>query len=53
MSIGDWCSSNELIRSTETALERDYFMTAHEALSFGIVDSILEKRPALDALGAP
>ncbi|KAF9652056.1 hypothetical protein BDM02DRAFT_3153993 [Thelephora ganbajun] len=29
----------------ETALERDYFMTANEALSFGIVDSILEKRP--------
>lgn len=29
----------------ETALERDYFMTAAEALSFGIVDSILEKRP--------
>jgi len=28
----------------ETALERDYFMTANEALSFGIVDSILEKR---------
>jgi ATP-dependent Clp protease, protease subunit len=30
---------------TETALERDYFMTAQEALDFGIVDSILEKRP--------
>jgi len=29
----------------ETALERDYFMTANEALAFGMVDSILEKRP--------
>ncbi|KAH8799617.1 Clp protease proteolytic subunit /Translocation-enhancing protein tepa [Flagelloscypha sp. PMI_526] len=28
-----------------TALERDYFMTAQEALEFGIVDGILEKRP--------
>ncbi|KAJ7102512.1 Clp protease-domain-containing protein [Mycena belliarum] len=27
------------------ALERDYFMTAQEALEFGIVDSILEKSP--------
>ncbi|PCH33103.1 hypothetical protein WOLCODRAFT_21740 [Wolfiporia cocos MD-104 SS10] len=33
----------------ETALERDYFMTAQEALAFGIVDSVLEKRPKLDA----
>ncbi|EIM83325.1 uncharacterized protein STEHIDRAFT_63367 [Stereum hirsutum FP-91666 SS1] len=30
-----------------TALERDYFMTAQEALEFGIVDGILEKRPNL------
>ncbi|KAJ8520372.1 hypothetical protein ONZ45_g2813 [Pleurotus djamor] len=29
----------------ERALERDYFMTAQEALEFGIVDGILEKRP--------
>ncbi|KAI0063138.1 hypothetical protein BV25DRAFT_1907245 [Artomyces pyxidatus] len=35
----------------ETALERDYFMTAQEALDFGIVDGILEKRPKLDADG--
>jgi len=27
------------------ALERDYFMTAQEALDFGLVDTILEKRP--------
>ena len=27
-----------------TALERDYFMTAQEAIEFGIVDKIVEKR---------
>jgi ATP-dependent Clp protease protease subunit len=26
------------------ALERDYFMTAKEAVEFGIVDKIVEKR---------
>ena len=29
---------------TEKALERDYFMTAQEALEFGIVDRIVERR---------
>lgn len=29
----------------EKALERDYFLTAQEALDFGLVDGILEKRP--------
>ncbi|KAF5377171.1 hypothetical protein D9615_006431 [Tricholomella constricta] len=29
----------------ERALERDYYMTAQEAMDFGIVDGILEKRP--------
>ncbi|KAF9242357.1 Clp protease-domain-containing protein [Melanogaster broomeanus] len=33
----------------ENALERDYFMTAQEALDFGIVDGILEKRPNSDS----
>jgi ATP-dependent Clp protease protease subunit len=33
----------------EKALERDYFMTAREALEFGIVDGILEKRPSSDS----
>ncbi|KIY45702.1 hypothetical protein FISHEDRAFT_66769 [Fistulina hepatica ATCC 64428] len=28
-----------------TALERDYYMTAQEAMAFGIVDGILERRP--------
>ncbi|KZV88051.1 hypothetical protein EXIGLDRAFT_619927 [Exidia glandulosa HHB12029] len=34
------------------ALERDYFMTAPEALEFGIVDRILERRPRGAGLGA-
>ncbi|KAF8640335.1 hypothetical protein AX17_000007 [Amanita inopinata Kibby_2008] len=29
----------------EKALERDYYMTAQEAMDFGIVDGILERRP--------
>lgn len=29
----------------ERALERDYYMTAQEALKFGIVDKIVDKRP--------
>ncbi|TFK47949.1 hypothetical protein OE88DRAFT_1763572 [Heliocybe sulcata] len=33
------------------ALERDYFLTAQEALDFGIVDGILEKRPITDTDG--
>ncbi|KAF8203315.1 Clp protease-domain-containing protein, partial [Pholiota molesta] len=33
----------------ERALERDYYMTAQEALDFGIVDGILAKRPASDS----
>lgn len=39
----------------ERALERDHFMTAKEALSFGIIDKIVERRPAptsTDADGA-
>jgi len=31
----------------ETALERDYFMTAEEALEFGIIDKIVENRPSV------
>ncbi|KAG6831627.1 hypothetical protein H0H92_008704 [Tricholoma furcatifolium] len=32
----------------ERALERDYYMTAQEAMDFGIVDGILEKRPKIE-----
>jgi ATP-dependent Clp protease, protease subunit len=33
------------IKEVETALERDNFMTAEEALAFGHIDKIMEKRP--------
>ena len=33
------------IQEVETALERDNFMTAEEALAFGHIDKIMEKRP--------
>lgn len=36
----------------EKALERDYYMTAQEALEFGIIDGILEKRPPLDGMAS-
>ena len=32
----------------ERALERDYYMTAEEAVEFGIVDKIVEKRAAVE-----
>ncbi|KAI0307528.1 Clp protease proteolytic subunit /Translocation-enhancing protein tepa [Multifurca ochricompacta] len=41
-------SQEQGLHRFETALERDYFMTAHDALDFGIVDGILEKRPKFD-----
>ncbi|KJA25925.1 hypothetical protein HYPSUDRAFT_133796 [Hypholoma sublateritium FD-334 SS-4] len=42
-------SQAEGLARFERALERDYYMTAQEALDFGIVDGILEKRPASDS----
>ena len=33
------------IKEVEEALERDNFMTAEQAVSFGLVDKILDKRP--------
>jgi ATP-dependent Clp protease protease subunit len=35
-----------------TALERDYFMTAQEAVEFGIVDKIVQKRADTQATTA-
>lgn len=35
----------------EHALERDYFMSAQEAVEFGIVDQIVERRPAGEVKG--
>ncbi|MEO6607297.1 MAG: ATP-dependent Clp protease proteolytic subunit [Aestuariivirga sp.] len=35
------------IKEIEDALERDNFLTAEEAVKFGLIDKILEKRPEL------
>lgn len=45
----DHCAKPNEARDTtrdrfEKALERDYFMTAEEAMDFGLVDEILQKR---------
>jgi len=29
--------------------DRDYYMSAHEALEYGIIDKVLERRPDTDA----
>jgi ATP-dependent Clp protease protease subunit len=34
------------IEEIETAMERDNFMTADEAKTFGLIDEVFEKRPA-------
>jgi ATP-dependent Clp protease, protease subunit len=34
------------IEEIEKAMERDNFMTAHEAQAFGLVDEVFDKRPA-------
>jgi ATP-dependent Clp protease, protease subunit len=34
------------LEKVEDALERDYFLTAETARDFGIVDTVIEKRPA-------
>lgn len=36
---------------TERALERDHFMTAEEAVKFGIVDKIVRRRPSPSSQG--
>ena len=41
------------IKKIENALERDHFMTAEEAKTFGIVDEVVAKRPAPDIEATP
>ncbi|KAI5119800.1 hypothetical protein M0805_006597 [Coniferiporia weirii] len=41
----------EALERFEKALERDYFLTAKEALEFGLVDAILERRPNAETEG--
>jgi ATP-dependent Clp protease, protease subunit len=35
------------IKDIEDALERDNFLTAEEAVAFGLIDNVLDKRPEL------
>jgi ATP-dependent Clp protease protease subunit len=34
------------VEQVERDVDRDYFMSASEAQAYGLVDSVLEKRPA-------
>lgn len=45
MSYDSIVADRSNMHSTERALERDHFMTAREALSFGIIDKIVQRRP--------
>jgi ATP-dependent Clp protease protease subunit len=38
-------------QTIERTLDRDYFMTAEEAKKFGLIDSVLDKRPADELAG--
>ncbi|KAK7064767.1 ATP-dependent Clp protease proteolytic subunit [Favolaschia claudopus] len=46
-------SKEDGLRRFGEALERDYFMTAQEALDFGIVDAILERSPKTTETASP
>lgn len=35
----------------EDALERDYFLSPEEAVRFGVIDEVIEKRPASKLTG--
>jgi ATP-dependent Clp protease, protease subunit len=37
--------TGKTLEDIETAMERDKFMSAEEALAFGLVDNVMEKRP--------
>jgi ATP-dependent Clp protease protease subunit len=34
------------LKEVETALDRDYFMTAEDSKKWGIIDEIVQKRPS-------
>jgi ATP-dependent Clp protease protease subunit len=38
--------TGQSIEAIETAVERDKFLSAHEAREFGLVDEVFDKRPA-------
>jgi len=41
------------LEKIEQALERDRFMSAEEAMAFGIVDKVMEKRPVPEGAASP
>ncbi|KAF8951549.1 hypothetical protein BGZ52_011099 [Haplosporangium bisporale] len=45
------CNVKDL-EAIERAVERDHFMDAEEALKFGLIDKILEKRPSSVGVGS-
>jgi ATP-dependent Clp protease protease subunit len=38
--------TGQSLKKIEDALERDYFLTAEAARDFGLVDTVIERRPA-------
>lgn len=43
--LGQDEKKEDALQRFNTALERDYFLTADEAKNFGLIDAILERRP--------
>jgi ATP-dependent Clp protease protease subunit len=41
------------LKTIEDALERDKFLTAEQSKEFGVIDKVIEKRPAEDLTGKP
>ena len=39
------CSGPQKVKDIEKVMDRDFYMTAQEAVDFGVVDKILAKRP--------
>jgi ATP-dependent Clp protease protease subunit len=38
--------TGQAVEAIEKALDRDYFLTAEEAKTFGLIDQVFTKRPA-------
>jgi ATP-dependent Clp protease protease subunit len=39
--------TNQLLERIENVMERDFFMDVHQAIDFGVIDKILDKRVAI------
>lgn len=40
--------SEQTLEKIEQVMERDYYMSSEEAVQFGLIDSVIEKRPTGD-----